>query len=159
MATNPNPTSDPAIYTTHHQAFTTAGLPSHTAGWLARAREVSTIFGQDAAARDIANASPVAEISLLKSSGLLKILGPVKYGGGGQNWETAYQVIREVAKGDGSLGMLLGYHLLWSTTANLVGSEEQRERVQELIIGNNYFVGGLFPFRKLVEDIGWDEMC
>jgi alkylation response protein AidB-like acyl-CoA dehydrogenase len=38
--------------------------------------------------------------------------------------------------------MLLGYHLLWSTTANVVGTPEQAERTQELIISNNYFVGG-----------------
>lgn len=38
--------------------------------------------------------------------------------------------------------MLLGYHLLWSTTANVLGSPEQADRFQELIISNNYFVGG-----------------
>lgn len=38
--------------------------------------------------------------------------------------------------------MLLGYHLLWSTTANVVGTAEQAERTQKLIIENNYFVGG-----------------
>lgn len=41
-----------------------------------------------------------------------------------------------------SLGMLLGYHLLWSTTANVVGTVEQADRFQKLIISNNYFVGG-----------------
>lgn len=41
-----------------------------------------------------------------------------------------------------SIGMLLGYHLLWSTTANVVGTPEQAERIHELIISNNYFVGG-----------------
>lgn len=41
-----------------------------------------------------------------------------------------------------SLGMLLAYHLLWSTTANVVGTPEQIERTQQLIISNNYFVGG-----------------
>jgi alkylation response protein AidB-like acyl-CoA dehydrogenase len=38
--------------------------------------------------------------------------------------------------------MLLGYHLLWSTTANVVGSPKQAERYQKLIIENNYFIGG-----------------
>lgn len=38
--------------------------------------------------------------------------------------------------------MLLGYHLLWSTTANVVGTPEQAERIQKLIIENNYFIGG-----------------
>ena len=38
--------------------------------------------------------------------------------------------------------MLLGYHLLWSTTANVVGTLEQAERIQQWILSNNYFVGG-----------------
>lgn len=41
-----------------------------------------------------------------------------------------------------SIGMLLGYHLLWSTTASIVGTPEQAERIHELILSNNYFVGG-----------------
>jgi alkylation response protein AidB-like acyl-CoA dehydrogenase len=38
--------------------------------------------------------------------------------------------------------MLLGYHLLWSTTANVNGTPEQADRYQKLIIENNYFIGG-----------------
>jgi hypothetical protein len=38
--------------------------------------------------------------------------------------------------------MLLGYHLLWSTTANVVGTPEQADRWQQTIIVNNQFVGG-----------------
>ncbi|EKG10537.1 hypothetical protein MPH_12395 [Macrophomina phaseolina MS6] len=38
--------------------------------------------------------------------------------------------------------MLLGYHLLWSTTANVVGSAEQAEALQEYIVSNNLFLGG-----------------
>lgn len=138
----PNPTSDPSTYDIHHQNFISDGLPSTSDAWISRARQVSQTLAIDAAARDIENKSPRAEVALLKSSGLLKVLGPKAYGGGGQTWEVGYKVIREVAKGDGSLGMLLGYHLLWSTTANVVGNEEQKERAQRLIIENNYFVGG-----------------
>ena len=38
--------------------------------------------------------------------------------------------------------MLLGYHLLWSTIANVMGTPEQADRTNQLIISNNYFVGG-----------------
>ena len=38
--------------------------------------------------------------------------------------------------------MLLGYHLLWSTTANVVGTDQQRNEFQQLVIENNYFIGG-----------------
>jgi hypothetical protein len=41
-----------------------------------------------------------------------------------------------------SIGMLLAYHLLWSTTAHLVGTDEQKERYDKLILENNYFIGG-----------------
>ena len=88
-------------YDTHHQNFTSDGIPQDAQGWLERAKDVSNIFAIDAAQRDVSNESPVAEVSLLKSSGLLKVLGPVRFGGGGQTWEIGYKVIREVAKGDG----------------------------------------------------------
>lgn len=101
-----NPTSDPAVYDVHHKCFISDGLPSTAEEWLKRARQVSEILAKDAAARDIENKTPLAEISLLKSAGLLKVLGPVQIGGGGQNWDIGYKVIREVAKGDGSIGML-----------------------------------------------------
>jgi len=134
--------TDPVIYAAEHQQFKNEGLPTSAQGWIQRAQAVAEILNRDAAARDIENKAPRAEVSLLKSAGLLKVLGPRKYGGGEQTWEIAYKVIREVAKADGSLGMLLGYHLLWSTTANVVGTAEQQDSVQAVLLQNNYFVGG-----------------
>ena len=137
-----HPATDPAVYDTHHQNFKKLPLPSNPDEWLQRAAHVSAILADDAARREKEKKSPIAEVSLLKSSGLTKVLGPRKYGGGDQGWSVAYKVIREVAKGDGSIGMLLGYHLLWSTTANVVGTDEQKDRTQKLILENNFFVGG-----------------
>lgn len=134
--------TDPKAYADHCQRFEQAGLPNDQQAWVHRAKEVAEILAEDAAQRDIENKSPRAEIALLKSAGLLKLLGPKRYGGGEQSWETGYKAIREVAKADGSIGMLLGYHLLWSTTANVVGTDEQMDSVQQVIIQNNYFVGG-----------------
>ena len=45
--------------------------------------------------------------------------------------------------------MLLGYHLLWTTTANVVGTPEQADTWQEKILTNNYFVGGAVNPRNL----------
>lgn len=134
------PATDPAVYDAYKEKW--AALPDSADAWLARAREVAEVLAQDAAQRDQDNKSPRAEVALLKHSGLLKLLGPKKYGGGEQPWRVGYKAIREVAKGDGSIGMLLGYHLLWSTTANVVGTAEQADRLQKLIITNNLFVGG-----------------
>lgn len=136
------PATDPSTYHAHHQNFANSPLPSTPDEWLQRAARVSAILAEDAAHREKNNKSPIAEVSLLKSSGLTKLLGPQKYGGGGQGWDVAYKVIREIAKADGSIGMLLGYHLLWSSTVNVVGTDEQKDRTHKLIIENNYFVGG-----------------
>ena len=134
--------TDPAVYDAHHNAFASSALPQTEQEWISRASQVAQILAEDVTVRDREQKIPEAEVSLLKSSGLTKVLGPTKFGGGGQSWDVGYKVIREVAKGDGSLGMLLGYHLLWSWTAHVVGTNEQRDRFQELITKNNYFVGG-----------------
>lgn len=142
--------TDPSDYNEHHNIFAQQGLPTDEASWIERAAAVSRILASDVTERDLAQAVPFAEISLLKSAGLTKLLGSNEHGGGGQPWDVAYKVIREVAKGDGSLGMLLGYHLLWSWTANVVGTDEQRDRWQKVIIGNNYFIGGMYHMLDLL---------
>ena len=139
---SPHGATDPNVYQKHHKAFGEAGLPSKPEAWIQRASQVAAIFAEDVTVREKENKSPFAEVSLLKSSGLTKALGPPKYGGGGQSWDVAYKIIREVAKGDGSLGMLLGYHLLWSRTSSIVGTDEQNDRIQKLIIGDSLFIGG-----------------
>lgn len=93
------PATDPAVYAEYESKW--SNLPNTEEAWLTRAREVSEILNKDAAHRDQENKSPRAEVTLLKHSGLTKILGPKKYGGGEQPWSVGYKVIREVAKGDG----------------------------------------------------------
>ena len=134
--------TDPTAYDEHHKVFAKQPLPATSEEWIQRAAQVSHILAEDSAIRERENKSPFAEVALLKSSGLTKLLGPKKYGGGGQSWDLAYKVIREVAKGDGSIGQLIGYHLLWTWTTAIVGTDEQHDRTQKLIIENNYFVGG-----------------
>ncbi|KAK5999088.1 DBT sulfur dioxygenase [Cladobotryum mycophilum] len=146
MATSVSPdkkvvvSTDPAVYAEYQSKW--AAQPTDTAGWLQRAKDVASVLVKDAAIRERENKSPRAEVDLLKHSGLLKILGWKKYGGGEQPWSVGYQAIREVARGDGSIGMLLGYHLLWSSMPVILGSAEQADRFQKLILSSNYFVGG-----------------
>ncbi|KAK5166863.1 uncharacterized protein LTR77_007592 [Saxophila tyrrhenica] len=134
--------TDPAVYSSAFQRFARERFPSSQQAWGNRAKDVAEILALDAPKRDIENKTPRAEIDLVKAAGLLKIMGPKEYGGGGESWETGYKCIREVAKGDASIGMLLGYHLLWSTTANVVGTEDQATAIQQVILENNWFIGG-----------------
>ncbi|KAH7628108.1 acyl-CoA dehydrogenase/oxidase [Sordaria sp. MPI-SDFR-AT-0083] len=135
-----HPTSDPSIYQEYESKWSI--LPADSANWLQRAKDVAAVLAPDAAAREKANKTPRAEVALLKHSGLLKILGPKEYGGGEQPWSVAYQAIREVAKGDGSIGMLLGYHLLWAFSVSILGSPSQIAKWTKLITSQNLFVGG-----------------
>jgi hypothetical protein len=93
------PSTDPAVY--EEYATKWSALPEDEAGWVQRAKDVAVVLDQDAAIRERENKSPIAEIQLLKYAGLLKILGPKKYGGGEQPWSVGYKAIREVAKADG----------------------------------------------------------
>lgn len=93
------PTTDPAVYDKFQKEW--SSVPANEDEWVGRARRVAQVLLEDAVKRDKENKSPRAEIALLKHSGLLKILGPKKYGGGGQSWEVGYKAIREVAKADG----------------------------------------------------------
>ncbi|MEQ0559725.1 acyl-CoA dehydrogenase family protein [Amycolatopsis sp. NEAU-NG30] len=110
--------------------------------WIERAREVAAKLAVDAVERDRRGETPYQEVQLLKDTGLVTLLGPPEHGGGGQTWETAYRVIREIAKADGSIGQLLGYHYLWAWAARLVATDEQIAAVEELATKDNLFFGG-----------------
>ncbi|TDD88570.1 monooxygenase [Saccharopolyspora karakumensis] len=126
--------------TTEQRRFTTR--PGTAQGWLDRAREVAGVLAETALSRDRANETPHEEVRLLKESGLVTLLGPREHGGAGETWQTAYRVVREVAKGDGSIGQLLGYHYLWAWAARLVATPEQIAEVEQLYTSNEFFFGG-----------------
>src|SRR3954463_16583054 len=110
--------------------WTTRPAPGTAQDWIARAAEVAAGLATDAVERDRAGATPYPEVQLLQDYGLVTLPGPTEHGGGGQDWPTAYRVVREVAKADGSIGQLLGYHYLWNWAARLVGTREQWEHVE-----------------------------
>lgn len=116
--------------------------PRSPAAWLDRARAVAAQLAVDAVERDRANATPYAEVQLLKDSGLVTLLGPVAHGGAGQDWTTALRVIRAVSAGDGSIGQLLGYHYLWFWAVRLVGTPEQIAAVEQQATEGRWFFGG-----------------
>lgn len=90
---------DPVVYSEYEKKW--AALPQDEASWIQRAQDVADVLAVDAGVRDIENKSPRAEVALLKHAGLLKLLGPKKYGGGEQPWSVGYKTIRKVAEADG----------------------------------------------------------
>ncbi len=135
----------PIIAATDHRftsRFDASPRPTDSSGWISRAVEVADILATDAVERDAANTTPHAEVALLKAAGLVTLLGPIEHGGGGEQWDTAYRVIRAVARGDGSIGQLLGYHYLWAWAARLVATEQQITRIEALYTSGNLLFGG-----------------
>ncbi|GAA5968799.1 hypothetical protein JCM3765_001269 [Sporobolomyces pararoseus] len=116
--------------------------PQSTEEFFERAKQVSHLLGLDVHVRDAANEIPYRQVQLLKDSGLVTALGKKEWGGGGQSPEVGYQLVRVVARGDGSLGQLLAYHYLWSWTALVVGTEDQIEAEQRRYISKKLFYGG-----------------
>jgi alkylation response protein AidB-like acyl-CoA dehydrogenase len=85
-------------------------LSPYPADWIAAARILADEFRQGAVARDQAATRPVAEIRRLRESGLVNLLYPSELGGGGGSLRDAAHSVLEIAKADGSVGALLGFH-------------------------------------------------
>lgn len=116
--------------------------PTSPEEFFKRAEQVADLLHQDEAIRDRGNVVPYRQVQLLKDAGLVTLLGPKEAGGGGQTWKEAYRVIRLVARGDGSLAQLLGYHYLWYWATALVGTDEQRKRLDAKFTREKAFFGG-----------------
>ncbi|MBZ5734420.1 acyl-CoA dehydrogenase family protein [Nocardioides sp. TRM66260-LWL] len=138
--TSPAPEAGAAPATPASTAFGPA--PTTPDGWVERARQVATQLALDAVERDRANATPHAEVALLKAAGLVTLLAPREHGGAGQDWTTALRVVRAVSAGDGSIGQLLGYHYVWAWAARLVGTPEQIAAVERAAAEGTWLFGG-----------------
>jgi len=82
--------------------------------WRESSEKVATALRADAAERDRAGALPVAEVELLRQSGLLELLST-------DGWAAANEAARAVAAADASIGHLLGYHYLQQWRTGLFG--------------------------------------
>ncbi|MDT3720722.1 acyl-CoA dehydrogenase family protein [Pseudomonas oryzihabitans] len=114
-------------------------------GWLALAREIGAEFAARVVADERDRVRPDAQLQRLKDSGLTKVLIPTRLGGAGQPWSLATRVLREIAAGDGSVGLLFGYHLL--NTINLRREPQpRRDRLlAEIAEGRLWLAGVVNP--------------
>ncbi|NDK31495.1 acyl-CoA dehydrogenase family protein [Nesterenkonia haasae] len=109
--------------------WTGNATPEEVQHWSQVAEHVAETLAQDAVARDRANETPYAETKLLKESGLVTLLIPQEYGGGGAHWSTAFEAVRILARADASIAQLLAYHYI--NAGNIVftiAHPEKRER-------------------------------
>ncbi|WP_256356218.1 acyl-CoA dehydrogenase family protein [Streptomyces sp. PKU-EA00015] len=116
------------------------------AHWLRVARETADDLATDAVARDQAGKVPFDEVSRLREAGLLTLLTPARYGGGGADWDTACAVVREIAAADGAIAQLLGSHYFLSWSTRFFGAPARAERLdRESTAGQWCWGGGFAP--------------
>ncbi len=85
-------------------------VPPERIHWRTVAAELAETLAADVLQRDRANEPPFAEVDLLRASGLLGLRIPTAHGGAGQDLATTFDVLRTIARVDGSIAHLLGYH-------------------------------------------------
>ncbi|MCW4386384.1 acyl-CoA dehydrogenase family protein [Salinibacterium sp. SYSU T00001] len=83
--------------------------------WSAIAQAAADELAVDALERDRANVDPRRELARLKELGLVNLLHPAEFGGGGAHWETAFKVVRILSRVDSSVAQVLAYHYINSS--------------------------------------------
>ena len=94
---------------------------------------------EDAAARDAAGGTPHEARRMLRESGLLNLTIPRQFGGDGESWKTAFEIIRSISVVDSSVGHLLSYHYLGVLIPDLLGSTAQSEHYYRKTVANGWF--------------------
>ncbi len=108
---------------------------------VAVAKDLASTWTDGLLERDRAGGSATAERNALRDSGLLSLAVPQEFGGWGASWSTVFDVIREIAKVDGSLGHLFGYHIVDIAFVELLGSTEQKESTYREVAQHNRWAG------------------
>ncbi len=103
------------------------------------ASDVSCELAASAIERDLKAGAPDEEIQLLRTSGLLPLVVPRRYGGAGASWAEALKIVQELSKADGSIGQLYGNHLNLTTLAEVGGTPAQAEFYYRETVDRNLF--------------------
>lgn len=113
------------------------------AEWTRVAQRIAEKLTATALERDRANQNPVAEIGILRDSGLLSFATPREFGGAGGSLGQALQLSRIIAAADGSIGQLLVYHYSNGVWTYILGSPAQREYIARGVGEHGWFQGSV----------------
>ncbi|MGH3724529.1 MAG: acyl-CoA dehydrogenase family protein [Mycobacterium sp.] len=111
--------------------------------WTRTAQRIAQTLAETALERDRANQNPVAEIALLRDSGLLSFATAREFGGAGGSLGQALQLSRTIAAADGSIGQLLVYHYSNGVWTYILGSPAQREHIARGVGEQGWFQGSV----------------
>jgi len=125
--------ADPSASTT-----ATASTPDP---WPARAERLAAALAETAVERDRRGGTAKRERDLIRASGLLALSIPRALGGEGASWADTQGLVRQLARVDGSLAHLFGFHHLLLATVRLFGAESQWAAACAGTVGRRWFWG------------------
>ncbi len=105
------------------------------------AEAISREFAATAVERDRRGGTPKRERDVLRASGLLTLIVPKQFGGGGASWATALEAVRIMARSDGSIAHVFGFQHLLLATVRLFGNGQQFELLARGTVGARWFWG------------------
>jgi alkylation response protein AidB-like acyl-CoA dehydrogenase len=114
-----------------------------------------------AVARDRAGGTPKPERDALRASGLLGLIVPAALGGAGATWTATLQAVRLVARADGALAHVFGFHHLLLATVYLFGTRAQFDALARSTVAGRWFWGNaLNPLdtRTTIERAGGERV-
>lgn len=113
----------------------------------ARAEAIASDLADRGASLDRDGKPPYTEISILKSSGLLNALHAPQIGGSGLSWVDGLRLVRILARGEASIGQLLGYHFVNSQYIYWAHQDPDKAAVlgQETVSKNLYWGAAVNP--------------
>ena len=115
-------TSPDSVRTSNQPTADTAEI----ARWDAVAERVADVLKTDALERDRRGEDPRAELDLLREAGLVDLLHPAEFGGGGGHWESAFRVVRILSRADASVAQVLAYHYINSGNIGFAAAPHER---------------------------------
>jgi alkylation response protein AidB-like acyl-CoA dehydrogenase len=114
--------------------------------WIALARELAAEFRQQASQRDSQRARPVDQVRRLRESGLVNLFYPSEFGGGGGSVREAAWSVLEIARGDGSVGALLGFHFYNSAVPLYHDFIGHNEAIVRKAVENRWYWGNITQY-------------
>lgn len=107
----------------------------------ARAEEIAADLSKRAPELDREGRPPLGEIVKLKNAGLLNALHTAQVGGGGLDWVDGLRLVRILARGESSIGQLLGYHYVNSQYVYWAFDEAGAQELGSKTVANNLYWG------------------
>ena len=107
----------------------------------ARAEEIAADLSKRAPELDREGRPPLGEIVKLKNAGLLNALHAAQVGGGGLDWVDGLRLVRILARGESSIGQLLGYHYVNSQYVYWAFEEARAQELGNKTVANSLYWG------------------